>query len=209
MSPNKQPMQRSARCQICRHAVRTRIELMRASGVSLDVIAEKFKVGRDAVNRHWHGHVSEQMKASFLAGPLQLEELAQKAADTGMSVLDHLHAIRVVLFSHLTTATEAGDGGLAANVAGRLTHVLETIARISGELGALATNTTFNITNNQVVLTQTPAFLKVQASLLHALAPFPEARAAVVAALRELDGVNVHAAVPALPKPMVIEHEAE
>ena len=201
-------MQRSARCQICRHAERTRIELMRASGVSLDVIAEKFKVGRDAVNRHWHGHVSEQMKASFLAGPLQLEELAQKAADTGMSVLDHLHAIRVVLFSHLTTATEAGDGGLAANVAGRLTHVLETIARISGELGALATNTTFNITNNQVVLTQTPAFLKVQASLLHALAPFPEARAAVVAALRELDGDNAPAAVPALPKPMVIEHEA-
>jgi hypothetical protein len=47
MSPNKQPMQRSARCQICRHAVRTRIELMRASGVSLDVIAEKFKVGRE------------------------------------------------------------------------------------------------------------------------------------------------------------------
>jgi hypothetical protein len=95
---------------------------MRASGVSLDVIAEKFNVGRDAVNRHWHGHVSDQMKASFLAGPLQLEELAQKAADTGMSVLDHLHAIRVVLFSHLTTATEAGDGGLAANVAGRLTR---------------------------------------------------------------------------------------
>jgi hypothetical protein len=93
-------------------------------------------------------------------------------------------------------------------VAGRLTHVLETIARISGELGALATNTTFNITNNQLVLTPTPPFLKLQASLLHAPAPFPEARAAVVAALRELDGDTAHAAVPALPKPMVIEHEA-
>jgi hypothetical protein len=148
-------------------------------------------------------------KASFLAGPLQLEELAQKAAETGTSVLDHLHAIRVVLFSHLTTATEAGDGNLAANVAGRLTHVLETIARISGELGALATNTTYNITNNQLVLAQTPAFLKLQASLLQALAPFPEARAAVVAALRDLDGENAAPAVPAvpaLPKPMVIEH---
>jgi hypothetical protein len=99
-------------------------------------------------------------------------------------------------------------GGLAANVAGRLTHLLETIARISGELGALATNTTFNITNNQVVLTQTPAFLKIQASLLHALAPFPEARAAVVAALRELDGDNAQGAMPALSKSTVIEHEA-
>ena len=208
MSTKSKTPTRSSRCQVCKHPERIRIELMRASGVSLDVIASKFNVGRDAVNRHWHGHVADQMKASFLAGPLQLEELAQKAAETGTSVLDHLHAIRVVLFSHLTTATEAGDGNLAANVAGRLTHVLETIARISGELGALATNTTFNITNNQVVLTQTPAFLKVQASLLHALAPFPEARAAVVAALRELDGDNAPAAVPALPKPMVIEHEA-
>jgi hypothetical protein len=174
-------------CQICKHPERTRIELMRASGVSLDAIAKRFNVGRDAVNRHWHGHVTNEMKASFLAGPLQLEELARKAADTGMSVLDHLHAVRVVLFSHLTTATEAGDGSLAANVAGRLTHVLETIARISGELGALATNTTFNITNHQLVLAEHPAFMRVQASLLTALAPYPEARAAVVAALRDLD----------------------
>jgi hypothetical protein len=199
---------RSLRCQVCKHPERTRIELMRASGVSLDVIASKFNVGRDAVNRHWHGHVSDAMKASFLAGPLQLEELAQKAADTGMSVLDHLHAIRVVLFSHLTTATEAGDAGLASTVAGRLTHTLETIARISGELGALATNTTYNITNNNLVLTQHPQFLKLQASLLHSLAPFPDARAAVVAALRDLDGDNTRPAVPAapaLPKPMVIE----
>jgi hypothetical protein len=194
----KEPKLRSDRCQICRHPERTRIELMRASGVSLDAIASKFNVGRDAVNRHWHGHVGDQMKASFLAGPLQLEELAQKAAETGTSVLDHLHAIRVILFSHLTTATEAGDGGLAANVAGRLTHVLETIARISGELGALATNTTYNITNNQLVLTQTPAFLKLQASLLHALALYPEARAAVVAALNALDE---GAPAPALPAP--------
>jgi hypothetical protein len=198
MSTKSKTPTRSSRCQVCKHPERTRIELMRASGVSLDVIASKFNVGRDAVNRHWHGHVSHQMKASFLAGPLQLEELAQKAAETGTSVLDHLHAIRVILFSHLATATEAGDGSLAANVAGRLTHVLETIARISGELGALATNTTYNITNNQLVLTQTPAFLKLQASLLHALALYPEARAAVVAALNALDE---GAPAPALPAP--------
>jgi len=198
MSTKSKTPTRSSRCQVCKHPERTRIELMRASGVSLDVIASKFNVGRDAVNRHWHGHVSDQMKASFLAGPLQLEELAQKAAETGTSVLDHLHAIRVVLFSHLTTATEAGDGALAANVAGRLTHVLETIARISGELGALATNTTYNITNNVAVLAESPAFLKVQATLLHALAPYPEARAAVVAALNALDE---GAPAPALPAP--------
>jgi len=79
-----------------------------------------------------------------------------------------------------------------------LTHVLETIARISGELGALATNTTYNITNNVAVLAESPAFLKVQATLLHALALYPEVRAAVVAALNAL---NEGAPAPALPAP--------
>lgn len=197
-------------CQVCRHEERARIELMRASGISLSTIAEKFGVERNAVNRHWHGHVAPEVKASYLAGPMQLEEMARKAADHGSSVLDHLHAVRVVLFHHLTTATEHGDANLAANVSGRLVHTLETIARISGELGALATNQTFNITNNNLVLTQHPQFLKLQASLLQALAPFPEARAAVVGALRELDADSEGKPAPAvperaLPAPMVIE----
>jgi hypothetical protein len=187
----------SSRCQVCRHDERWRIELLRAGGASLDSLAEKFGVHRDAIFRHWRDHVSDEMKAGYLAGPVQLEELAAKAADAGGSVLDHLNAVRTILMGHLANMTEAGDGRGAAYVAGRLTSTLEVIARISGELGALATNTTYNITNNQLVLTQHPAFLKLQASLLHALAPFPEARAAVVAALRELDADNPPTAVPA------------
>jgi hypothetical protein len=45
MSTKSKTPTRSSRCQICRHPERTRIELMRASGVSLDVIASKFNVG--------------------------------------------------------------------------------------------------------------------------------------------------------------------
>ena len=195
----------SSRCQLCRHDERWRIELLRAGGASLDFLAEKFGVHRDAIFRHWRDHVSDEMKAGYLAGPVQLEELAAKAADAGGSVLDHLNAVRTILMGHLANMTEAGDGRGAAYVAGRLTSTLEVIARISGELGALATNTTYNITNNQLVLTQHPSFLKLQASLLRALAPFPEARAAVVAALRELDADNPPTAVPAAI-PQVIEH---
>ena len=179
----------SPRCQVCRHDERWRIELLRASGASLDSLAEKFGVSRDAIHRHWRDHVTPEMKGSYLAGPIQLEELAAKAAETGGSVLDHLQAVRVVLMGHLAALTEAGDGKGAAYVAGQLTRVLETIARISGELGDLARTTTnnFNITHNVAVLAESPAFLRVQAALLHALAPFPDARAAVVRALNELD----------------------
>lgn len=201
-------IQTNNRCQICRHDERWRIELLRAGGASLDSLAAKFKVDRDAIWRHWNRHVSAEMKATYLAGPVQLQDLAAKAADTGGSVLDHLHAVRTVLMGHLATATEAGDGRTAAYIAGRLTATLETIARISGELGDLARSVNFNITNNVAVLIEHPAFARVQATLLHALAPFPEARGAVVAALRGLDQENARtvSAAPAIGK--VIDHVA-
>ena len=54
------------------------------------------------------------------------------------------------------------------------------------------------------VLAESPAFLRVQAALLHALAPFPEARAAVVQALNELDQESTSLTRPT----KVIEHVA-
>jgi len=199
----------SQRCQVCRHDERWRIELLRAGGASLDSLASKFKVTRDSIHNHYRNHVSAEMKAGYLAGPVQLEELAAKAADTGVSVLDNLHAIRVILMGHLASVTEAGDGRSAAYIAGRLTATLETIARVSGELGDLAKSTTYNITNNIAVLSEHPAFMKVQATILRALAEHPEARASVVAALRGLDQDGASAALPAPAKAdMVVDHVA-
>src|SRR6267154_1536339 len=51
----------------------------RAAGASLDSLAAKFGVSRDSIHRHW-AHVSDEMKASYLAGPAQLADLAQTAA---------------------------------------------------------------------------------------------------------------------------------
>jgi hypothetical protein len=76
-----------------------------------------------------------------LCGPAQLAELAEKAATEGDSVLDHLRMIRTVLTGQLAAMTEAGDGRGAAYVAGRLTAALETMARITGEIGELAQST--------------------------------------------------------------------
>jgi hypothetical protein len=196
------------RCQICRHDERWRIELLRAGGASLDSLADKFKVHRDAIHRHYRDHVSDELKASYLAGPVQLQDLAAKAAEQGGSVLDHLHAVRVILMGHLASVTEAGDGRAAAYIAGRLTATLETIARVSGELGDLAKSTTFHVTNNIALVNEHPAFLRVQATILRALSDHPEARAAVVAALRGLDQENTPAALPVPANGMVIEHAA-
>lgn len=197
------------RCQVCRHEERWRIELLRAGGASLDSLATKFKVDRDSIWRHWNRHVTDEMKAGYLAGPVQLQDLAAKAADTGGSVLDHLHAVRTVLMGHLANATEAGDGKGAAAVAGKLITALETIARISGELGDLARSTIYNTTINNVgVITQHPGFARVQIALLNALSEYPDARRAVVDALRQLEDGKVPVALPAVPAPTVLDLEA-
>jgi len=66
----------SSRCQVCRHPERWRVELLRAGGASLDSLAEKFSLDRDAIWRHWTNHVSDELKANYLCGPAQLSELA-------------------------------------------------------------------------------------------------------------------------------------
>jgi len=118
-----------------------------------------------------------------------LATLAERAAIEGDSVLDYLKLCRTVLTGQLAAMTEAGDGRGAAFVAGQLTRTLEAIARVTGEIGDLA-RSTININGNVSILTDSPAFAKVQATMLRALAGFPDARGAVVTALRQLDEEN-------------------
>jgi hypothetical protein len=81
-------------------------------------------------------------------------------------------------------AASVGDNNATGVLAGRLTEVLREIGRASGELGSMAAN---NITINNTTIMNSPVFATLQANLLQALAPFPEARAAVVAALQRMD----------------------
>jgi hypothetical protein len=197
------------RCMVCRHPDRWRLELLRAGGAGIDALAAKFGVSRDAVHRHWNLHVSAEMKAGYLCGPAELATLAERAAIEGDSVLDYLRLCRTTLVGQLAAMSEAGDGRGAAFVAGQLTRTLEAIARVTGELGELA-RSTININGNVSILTENPAFLRVQSTLLKALAGFPDARAAVVLALRDLDAGNAQApaAVATIDHAKVIEHVA-
>jgi hypothetical protein len=196
MPKKKRP--RGFHCKVCKHQDRWRIELLRASGNSLDSLALKFDVSRDIIWRHWTYHVSAESKAGFLAGPSQLHQLKTKAAEENDSVIDYYKMTRTILVSQLMAAHEAGDGQRAALVAGRLTAVLDSIAKITGELGELA-RSTINI-HGDVSITNSPQFAQIQAELLRALSAYPDARNAVVAALRQFDDE------PA-PTMKVIEHE--
>ena len=173
--------------------------MLRAGGASLDSLAAKFDIPRDAIWRHWQRHVSPEMKAKYLCGPAQLAELAEKAAVEGDSVLDYLKMVRTVLTAQLAAVSEAGDARAVAFVAGRLTQVLQTIGRVTGEIAEIARGT-INVTQNN--FHASPAFASLQGVLLRALGPFPDARAAVVSALREFVPDNAPQAAK------VIEHHA-
>ncbi len=89
-----------------------------------------------------------------------------------------------------SAASEIGDGNALALLAGRLHENLRDCARLTGELqrGPL-----LNIQNNVLV---NPDYSRAIARIVSAVAPYPEAREAVIAALRNLDGAS--ASVPAL-----------
>jgi hypothetical protein len=175
------------RCVICSHNDRALIEAARISGASLDVIAAKFKISRDCVWRHCKDHISDDARADYLAG-IPMAELAEKAALEGVSVLEYFRIIRAKLMTQFQLAASLNDRNGVAILAGRLTETLRAIGSISGELNSLAVN---NLTiNNTTTILNSPVFANLQANLLTALAPFPEARGAVVAALRAMDEEN-------------------
>jgi hypothetical protein len=191
----------SSKCVVCRHSDRWRIELLKAGGAGIDALAKKFDVSRDSIDRHWHRHVSAESKATYLCGPAELATIAERAAIEGDSVLDYLKMCRTTLVAQLAAVSEAGDARGAAFVANSLTRVLESIARVTGELSELA-RSTINVHGNVSILTESPAFARVQATMLRALADYPAARAAVVLALRSLDTEGAQAGAAA----KTIEH---
>jgi hypothetical protein len=202
-----------SRCTVCRSPERWRVELLKAGGASLDALAKKFNLAPDAIWRHWKNHVSPEARASYLIGPADMEKLAEKAALEGDSVIDYLRMCRSTLVAQMAAMNDAGDARGAAYVAVQLTKVLETMAKVTGELGVLAQTSTFDISNvtNVAILEQHPIFMRMQASMLRALGPFPEARNAVVAALRDLDSENAPRATARIPSAVsgaVIEHES-
>ncbi len=169
-------------CGICAHPDRVRIETLAVSGASTAAVARKFAVSYDAVRRHVRRHVSPERRTLLVAGPAaKLEELALRGADESESILEHLAALRSVLFSRLAAAAEAGDDGNVALLSGRALDVLRSLGKLAG---VLTEGSTYNVTNNILIH---PQFLALEQMLLEELRAFPEARARVVAGLRRLD----------------------
>ncbi len=76
-----------ARCIVCSHPERARIELARVSGVGLDTIAKTFGITKDAVWRHTTNHLTDAERAIYLCD-VDLKGLAERANSEALSLID-------------------------------------------------------------------------------------------------------------------------
>jgi hypothetical protein len=187
---------RTGRCQGCNHPERVRIERLLAAGASIKGTARKFEIDYHALRRHWINHVSAEARSAYIVGAGvakgQLEEIV---ADESLALIDHYRIVRNALYKGFGAASELGDGNSLALIAGRLHENLRDSGRLTGELqrGPL-----LNIQNNVLV---NPDYTAAIARIVSAVAPYPEAREAVIAALRDLD-------VAAAPVPMLEKYRS-
>ena len=121
-----------------------------------------------------------------------LKELADRAAEAGVSLLDHFAIVRSTLMTQMLGAASVGDRSGTANLAGKAIDVLDKIGRLTGEM--LNASSITNITNNNAFFLS-PDFNRLERMLLERLVPFPDALQAVMAGLDELEGTE-HAPTP-------------
>jgi len=195
-------LRKPSTCAICRHSERERIEALRASGASLESLARKFKVHKDAVWRHYKDHVSADRKINYLAGAGTIVALKERAVAEDASILDHLTILRSILMGAVTTAAEANSAFTLATLSGRLVEVLKEIGKITGEIERL--NPSLSITNNVAIFSH-PQFVELQVGLIQIARQNPGARADIVALLR---GLDARAEAPKPAGPLLIEAEA-
>src|SRR5215510_696124 len=182
----------SGRCQGCNHPERVRIERFLAAGASIKRAARKFSIDYHALRRHWRNHVSAEARATYVAGAgVTKDQLEEIVADESLGLIDHYRIVRCGLYKGFTAATELADSNSLALLSGRLHENFRDCGRLTGELqrGPL-----LNIQNNVLV---NPDYTPAIAWIVSAVAPYREAREAVIAALRDLDSTS--AGMLALP----------
>ena len=129
--------------------------------------------------------MSAEARAAYIAGAgATKDQLEEVVADESLALIDHYRIVRAGLYKGFGAASEIGDCNALALLAGRLHENFRDCGRLTGELqhGPL-----LSIQNNVLV---NPHYSKAIARIVSAVAPYPEARDAVIAALRDLDAAS-------------------
>lgn len=154
------------RCTICTHPRREEIDRALVEGEAFRNIAQHFGVSPYSLHRH-RTHIQDAIQQASAA----------RAVEVGVSVLDRIRELNREARSLLEEARSKGRYAAAVQAIGAATRLLELEAKLLGELDERP--------SVQVALVASPEWARLRAVVLEALAPYPEARAALVERLEE------------------------
>jgi hypothetical protein len=128
-------------------------------------------------------HVTDADKVAYLVD-VPIQEMVARAADEGVSLIDHFRVVRHTLMQQFQLAAVVNDRRAVASLAGKLNETLDMIGRITGEMLRLAPG---SVVNNTTIFLNSPMFVDLQSMLMRKLQGHPEARGLVVEGLQELE----------------------
>lgn len=158
-------------CTICLHLERATIDATLLSNAPLRTIAAHWSVSKTALIRHKTDHLPAHLAKA------QQAEAVSRADD----LLAKVAAIEAEAKRIARKAEQAGNLSVAMSGVRELARLVELLAKLRGELKDEQT----------VNILVRPEWQQVRARLIAALLPFPEARAAVAAALKTGHGLRV------------------
>jgi hypothetical protein len=173
----------------------------------------RFECSADAIGRHAKAHLSPVQRAALLtASQPTVIDLETLSATESAGLLAQLVAQRGRLQVYAEAAAELGDVKAATSAESVILSNLATVGKL---LGTLVQRHAVTHTN----LLISPDYLKLRATLMDALRPFPVAARSVGAALHRLEAdaaTDITAAASKRkdrerwerPEPIMIEHDA-
>lgn len=178
-------------CATCSHIDLTDIDRALRGGHPAAVVAAKYGLTASSVQRHRLRHVSAAL-VPVVVSPGGAAAEPMSAADsvlgdvigddeTGGSVLDRLERTAAYVQRQLLSGAIAGKPSQVIAASREMRGLLEVIGRATGELGndKAPTVAVLNVSTSA-------EWQRLQATMMLALMPFPEARTAVAKALLEL-----------------------
>lgn len=158
------------RCTICSHDDRESIDEALVAGTAYRNLAERYGLSLAALSRHRNDHVSAALQAVVI----------EREHDAASSLLDRVESLIGRTERLLSTAEESGKVAQALGAVRELRALLELLGKASGELKPEGLVQVLNVQTS-------PEWVQIRQAILMALAPHPDARVAVGAALAELE----------------------
>jgi hypothetical protein len=155
-------------CTVCGHKDVEEINKLLLSGTSFRDIAGQFDLSKTALARHKESHIPKELLKSN-----EIQEIAKADA-----LLVQLGEVREKTLSLLDKAEKAADTRVYGAPVAYLREVREQIKLLAELEGRLASQP-------QITIVSSPQWIELRTLIITALEPYPDARQAVVHAIRK------------------------